>query len=83
MCIWSAVAMPKLLLKPSKARAGAPPAPQDATSLENYIFQHLIFILTHKLKVHIYILLYNTYNLDLLFIIIYINIQKTLQSRYQ
>ena len=52
MCIWSAVAMPKLLLKPSKARAGAPPAPQVATSLENYIFQHLIFILTHKLKVH-------------------------------
>ena len=78
MSIWSAVAVPKLLLKPSKARAGAPPVPQVATSFKNYIFQHLIFILTHKLQVHIYVLLYNPYNLDLLFIITYINIQKTL-----
>ena len=32
MWIWSAVAVPKLLLKPYKARASAPPAPQVATS---------------------------------------------------
>ena len=36
----------------------------------------------HKLQSHTYVLLYNTYNLDLLFMSTYIKIQKNLQSRH-